>query len=67
MEENEYVGKCLKDINYNNLCMEGLIIIDGNKEVASGFIGEVLKKISYLADKEVKSSNYFFDMLVLRV
>lgn len=67
MKENEYVGKCLKDINYNNLCIKGLSIFDDDKEVASGFIGEVLKKIPHLADKEVKSSNYFFDMLVLRV
>jgi hypothetical protein len=60
-------GTRLRDIKYNDIDVPGLSIIDGEKEVASGFIGEVLRKIPHLADREVRSTNYFFDMFVKRI
>lgn len=51
-------GSRLRDLKYNN---------DDGKEVACGFIGEVLRSVAHLADREVESYNTFFDMFVIRL
>jgi len=38
-----------------------------DKEIASGFIGEVLRKIPHLANYEIKDTNYYFDTFVIRL
>jgi hypothetical protein len=43
----------------------GLSIFVDDKEIAMGFIGEVLKQIPHLADYEIKSTNYYFDTFVI--
>lgn len=47
----------------------GLSIFSEGKEVAMGFIGEVLEKpeIIALAEREIQSTNWFFDVFVIRV
>ncbi len=57
----------LKEFNFNNITVRGLSIFVDGKEVASGFIGEVLKKITHLKDYEIKDTNYYFDMFVIRL
>jgi hypothetical protein len=32
-----------------------------------GFIGEVLKQIPHFAEREIKSTNYYFDAFVIRL
>lgn len=61
------VGAKLRDVKFNNLWCKGLSIFDGDKCVAEGFIGEVLKKVVHLADRKIKSCNYFFDIFVIRL
>lgn len=62
-------GSRLRDLKYNNIvCFcSGLSIYDDGKEVACGFIGEVLRSVAHLADREVESYNTFFDMFVIRL
>ena len=57
----------LKDFKFRELTVLGLSIFVDDKEVACGFIGEVLKKISYLADYEIKETNYYIDTFVIRL
>ncbi len=57
----------LKEFNFNTIPVKGLSIFVGDKEIESGFIGEVLRKIPHLKDYEIKSTNYFFDMFVIRL
>ena len=38
-----------------------------DKEIASGFIGEVLRNIPHLANYEIKDTNYYFDTFVIRL
>lgn len=45
----------------------GLSIYDDGKEVACGFIGEVLRSVVHLADREIESCNTFFDVFVIRL
>lgn len=62
-------GSRLRDLKYNNiLCFcNGLSVYDGEKEVACGFIGEVLRSVVSLADREIESYNTFFDVFVIRL
>lgn len=59
----------LREFNFNKLKGEyrGLSIYVDNKEVAMGFIGEVLKSIPHLADKEIKETNGYYDTFVIRL
>ena len=59
----------LKNFNFNRLKDKaiGLSIFVDDKEIAMGFIGEVLKQIPHLADYEIKSTNYYFDAFVIRL
>lgn len=59
----------LKEFNFNQLKGEyiGLSIFVDDKQVAEGFIGEVLDSIPHLADKEIKKTNGFFDVFVIRL
>ena len=57
----------LKEFNFNEIPVKGLSIFVNDKEVAMGFIGEVLKKIPHLADHEIKETNYYFDTFVIRL
>lgn len=59
----------LGEFNFNELKGKyiGLSIFVDGKEVAMGFIGEVLNKVAYLADREIKETNGFFDVFVIRL
>ena len=57
----------LREFKFRELTVPGLSIFVDDKEVASGFIGEVLNEVVHLADYEIKSTNYFFDMFVIRL
>ncbi len=59
----------LKEFKFNEISVPGLSIFVDDKEVAMGFIGEVLRKIAplKLADKEIKSTNIYFDTFVIRL
>ena len=57
----------LREFKFRQLRCPGLSIFVDDKEVASGFIGEVLRKIPHLADYEIVSTNMFFDMYVIRL
>lgn len=65
--ETEFIGKKLRNINYNDLTYSGLSVYQDGKEVAWGTIGQVLKQIPHLADEVVKDANMYFETLVLRV
>lgn len=62
-------GSRLRDLKYNNISRfcNGLSIYDGEKEVACGFIGEVLRSVVPLVDREIESCNTFFDVFVIRL
>jgi len=57
----------LRDFKFNNIPVKGLAIFVGEKEVASGYIRDVLCKITHLADHEIKSTNIYFDQFVIRL
>lgn len=57
----------LKYFNFNEITVSGLAIFVDDKEVAMGFIGEVLKEIPHLADYEIKETNYYMDVFVIRL
>jgi hypothetical protein len=57
----------LRDVNFNEIQVPGLSIFIGEKEVAFGFIGDVLRQIPHLADCEIKSTNYYADCFVIRL
>jgi hypothetical protein len=59
----------LREFNFRELPpMSGLSIFDGDKNVASGFIGEVLKTLPIeYAEREIKNTNWFFDIFVIRL
>lgn len=57
----------LKEFKFNNIPVRGLSIFVEDKEVESGFIGEVLNKIQHLKEYEIKSTNYYFDIFVIRL
>jgi hypothetical protein len=59
----------LKEFKFRELPkLCGLSIFDGDKELASGFIGEVLEKLPIkYAEREIKSTNWYFDTFVIRL
>lgn len=57
----------LREFNFNEIPAKGLSIFVNDKEVAMGFIGEVLKEIPHLADYEIKETNYYMDTFVIRL
>ena len=57
----------LKDFNFNNTHVKGLSIFVDGKEIAMGYTGEVLQKIPHLAEYEIESTNYFFNVFVIRL
>ena len=59
----------LREFDFNKLKRKyiGLSIFIDDKEVAMGFIGEVLNSIPHLADKEIKKTNGYFDTFVIRL
>lgn len=57
----------LKEFNFNSIPVRGLSIFKDDKEVAMGFIGEVLKQIPHLANCEIKDTNYYMDVFVIRL
>lgn len=57
----------LRDFKFNNIPVKGLSIFVGKKEVANGFIGEVLRQIPHLADYEIEGTNIYFDEFVIRL
>lgn len=58
----------LKEFDFNTVCAKGLSIFLGDKEVAAGFKGEVLRQVQHLAEYEINQTNYYLDdMLVIRL
>ena len=57
----------LKEFNFNEIPVKGLSIFVDGKEVAMGFIGDVLREIPYLAEHEIKETNYYMDTFVIRL
>lgn len=57
----------LREFDFNEIPVKGLSIFVNDKEVAMGFIGEVLKEIPHLADYEIKETNYYMDTFVIRL
>ena len=58
----------LREVKFNDIPVRGLSIFVDDNEIASGFIGEVLLKIPIeCADYEIVSTNYFFDIFVIRL
>ena len=57
----------LREVNFNKIGFRGLSIFDGEKEVACGSIDEVLKQVPHFADREVESTNSYFDIYVIRL
>ena len=58
----------LREFNFNAIPVPGLSIFVEGKEIAMGFIGDVLRKIPIkYADYEIESTNYFFDVFVIRL
>jgi len=60
----------LAEFNFNKLkdhgC-RGLSVFIRDKEVARGFTGDVLRDIPHLKHYEIKSTNKFFDVFVIRL
>ena len=58
----------LREFNFNSLPVPGLSIFVDWKEIAMGYIGDVLRAIPVeCADYEIESTNYFFDVFVIRL
>lgn len=60
----------LREVNFNEIetnYIKGLSIFKDDKQVAFGTFGEVLRSIPHLADCEIKSTNYYFDVYVIRL
>lgn len=58
----------LKEVNFNDIPYKGICIFVDGKEIAMGFIGDVLRKIPIeCADYEIESTNPYFDVLVFRL
>lgn len=57
----------LREFNFNEIPVRGLSIFVDDKEVAMGFIGDVLREIPHLADYEIKETNYYMDTFVIRL
>lgn len=57
----------LKEFKFKNIMQPSLSIFDGDKCIATGPIGEVLGKIPHLAEREIKSTNTYFDIFVIRL
>lgn len=57
----------LREFNFNEISVKGLSIFVDDKEVAMGFIGDVLKEIPHLTDYTIKETNYYFDTFVIRL
>ena len=57
----------LRQFKFNEIPVMGLSIFVGSKEVATGFIGEVLEQIPHLADYVIKETNFYFDVFVIRL
>jgi hypothetical protein len=55
----------LREFNFNDINARGLSVYVNGKEVATGFIDEVLKQIPHLADYEIKKTSYYFDVFVI--
>jgi len=58
----------LREFKFNDIPVPGLSIFVDGKEIAMGYIGDVLRKIPIeCADYEIESTNYFFDVFVIRL
>ena len=58
----------LREVKFNDISARGLSIFVDGKEIACGFIGEVLRAIPIeCAEYEIVSTNYFFDIYVIRL
>lgn len=58
----------LREVKFNNIPARGISIFVDGKEIACGLIGEVLRAIPIeCAEYEIVSTNYFFDIYVIRL
>lgn len=57
----------LREFKFNDIPVKGLSIFVDDKEIAMGFIGDVLRQIPHLADYKIKSTNIYFDTFVIRL
>jgi hypothetical protein len=57
----------LREFKFREISVPGLSIFVDDKEVACGFICEVLRQIPHLADYEIKETNYYMDTFVIRL
>lgn len=58
----------LREVKFNDIPARGISIFVDGKEIACGFIGEVLRAIPIeCAEYEIVSTNYFFDIYVIRL
>ena len=60
-------GMRLREFNFNEIEVKGLSIFVDDKEVAMGFIGDVLREIPHLADYTIKEADYYMDTFVIRL
>lgn len=63
MKLRHFPFNCLK----NRPHIKGLSIFVDDKNVSTGTIGEVLRSIPHLADKDIKDVNEYFDLYVIRL
>lgn len=57
----------LVEFNFNSIPVPGLSIFVDGSEVAAGFIAEVLRSIPHLKSHIIQSTNFYFDMFVIRL
>lgn len=57
----------LNEFDFNSISTRGLAIYENGTLIASGFIGDVLRRIPHLKDKEILDTNYYFDEFVIRL
>lgn len=58
----------LREVKFNDIPAKGISIFVDDKEIACGFIGDVLRQIPIeCADYEIVRTNWFFDLYVIRL
>lgn len=57
----------LMEFNFNSIPVPGLSIFVDGSEVAAGFISEVLRSIPHLKNHIIRSTNFYFDMFIIRL
>ena len=69
MKLKEFKFNSLKSGNpdkNNAVGLIGLAVFDGETQY-EGFIGEILKQISHLAEREISETNWYFNTFIIRL